>query len=89
MAAGSSEGEVRKKNSLLTKDRPFSSRLQTLVTSLGPWAVQNGRRARCVLSVFYERRWEQSLDELRQELNIDPPPTHTHTEQAATNKWEK
>nr|XP_057913273.1 ubiquinone biosynthesis protein COQ4 homolog, mitochondrial [Doryrhamphus excisus] len=51
------------------------SRLQSLVTSLGPWAVQNGRRARCVLSIFYERRWEQSLEDLRQELNIEPPPT--------------
>ncbi|KAM9735139.1 ubiquinone biosynthesis protein COQ4 homolog, mitochondrial [Menidia menidia] len=51
-----------------------ASRLQSLFTSLGPWAVQNGRRARCVLNVFYERRWEQSLEELRQELNIEPPP---------------
>ncbi|XP_077399033.1 ubiquinone biosynthesis protein COQ4 homolog, mitochondrial [Vanacampus margaritifer] len=51
-----------------------ASRLQSLVTSLGPWAVQNGRRARCVLCVFYERRWEQSLDDLRRELNIQPPP---------------
>lgn len=48
--------------------------LQTLFTSLGPWALQNGRKARCVLSIFYEKRWEQSLEDLRQELNIDPPP---------------
>ncbi|XP_058472542.1 ubiquinone biosynthesis protein COQ4 homolog, mitochondrial isoform X1 [Solea solea] len=51
-----------------------ASRLQTLFTTLGPWALQNGRRARCVLSIFYERRWEQSLEDLRQELNIEPPP---------------
>ncbi|XP_072228450.1 ubiquinone biosynthesis protein COQ4 homolog, mitochondrial isoform X2 [Leuresthes tenuis] len=51
-----------------------ASRLESLFTSLGPWAVQNGRRARCVLSVFYERRWEQNLEDLRQELNIEPPP---------------
>ncbi|XP_051907770.1 ubiquinone biosynthesis protein COQ4 homolog, mitochondrial isoform X1 [Hippocampus zosterae] len=48
--------------------------LQSLVTSLGPWAVRNGLQARCVLCVFYERRWEQSLDDLRRELNIQPPP---------------
>ncbi|XP_062268947.1 ubiquinone biosynthesis protein COQ4 homolog, mitochondrial [Platichthys flesus] len=54
--------------------RLSTSRLQTLFTSLGPWALQNGRRARCVLSVFYERRWEQNLEDLRQELNIEPPP---------------
>lgn len=51
-----------------------ASRLRSLFTSLGPWALQNGRRARCVLSIFYERRWEQSLEDLRQELNIEPPP---------------
>ncbi|XP_014893472.1 ubiquinone biosynthesis protein COQ4 homolog, mitochondrial [Poecilia latipinna] len=51
-----------------------ASRLQSLFTSLGPWALQNGRRARCVLSIFYERRWEQSLEDLRRELNIEPPP---------------
>lgn len=51
-----------------------ASRLQTLFSSLGPWALQNGRRARCILSIFYERRWEQSLEDLRQELNIEPPP---------------
>ncbi|XP_016396663.1 ubiquinone biosynthesis protein COQ4 homolog, mitochondrial isoform X1 [Sinocyclocheilus rhinocerous] len=50
------------------------SRLQLLVRSLGPWALRNGSRARCVLSIFYERRWEQNLDELRHELNIEPPP---------------
>uniref|UniRef100_UPI0037E9857F ubiquinone biosynthesis protein COQ4 homolog, mitochondrial isoform X2 n=1 Tax=Semicossyphus pulcher TaxID=241346 RepID=UPI0037E9857F len=51
-----------------------ASRLQSLFTSLGPWALQNGRRSRCILSIFYERRWEQDLDDLRQELNIEPPP---------------
>ncbi|XP_024253189.1 ubiquinone biosynthesis protein COQ4 homolog, mitochondrial isoform X2 [Oncorhynchus tshawytscha] len=35
--------------------------LESLVTSLGTWAVRNGRQARCVLSIFYERCWEQSL----------------------------
>lgn len=66
----------------------FSSRLQSLFTSLGPWALRNGRQSRCVLSVFYERRWEQSLEDLRQELNIEPPPTVLN----ATNKrstWER
>ncbi|XP_051533352.1 ubiquinone biosynthesis protein COQ4 homolog, mitochondrial-like [Myxocyprinus asiaticus] len=50
------------------------SHLQMLLQSLGPWALRSGSRARCVLSIFYERRWEQNLDELRQELNIEPPP---------------
>lgn len=50
------------------------SRLQSMFTSLGPWALRNGRQSRCVLSIFYERRWAQSLDDLRRELNIEPPP---------------
>lgn len=53
---------------------PSPSRLQSLFTSLGPWALRNGWQSRCVLSIFYERRWEQSLKELRQELNIEAPP---------------
>ncbi|CAK6978897.1 ubiquinone biosynthesis protein COQ4 homolog%2C mitochondrial [Scomber scombrus] len=59
-----------------------ASRLQSLFTSLGPWALQNGRHARCVLSIFYERRWDQRLEDLRQELNIEPPPLIL----SATNK---
>ncbi|MCI4394283.1 hypothetical protein PGIGA_G00167070 [Pangasianodon gigas] len=54
--------------------RLSKSRMQKLVTSLGPWALRNGSRARCMLSVFYERRWDQNLEELREELNIEPPP---------------
>ncbi|XP_024918588.1 ubiquinone biosynthesis protein COQ4 homolog, mitochondrial isoform X2 [Cynoglossus semilaevis] len=54
-------------------------RLQKLLTVLGPWALQSGRQARCVLSVFYERRWEQSLEDLRRELNIQPAPVITST----------
>uniref|UniRef100_A0A671S4V2 Ubiquinone biosynthesis protein COQ4 homolog, mitochondrial n=1 Tax=Sinocyclocheilus anshuiensis TaxID=1608454 RepID=A0A671S4V2_9TELE len=55
---------------------PLRLRLQLLVQSLGPWALHNSGRARCVLSIFYERRWEQNLDELRHEFNIEPPPVN-------------
>ncbi|XP_037547738.1 ubiquinone biosynthesis protein COQ4 homolog, mitochondrial [Nematolebias whitei] len=59
---------------LLGPFRLNSRRLRSLLTTLGPWALQNGWQARCVLSVFYERRWEQNLEDLRRELNIQPPP---------------
>ncbi|XP_026369866.2 ubiquinone biosynthesis protein COQ4 homolog, mitochondrial isoform X1 [Ursus arctos] len=49
--------------------------LQVLVSELIPWAVQNGRRAPCVLNLYYERRWEQPLLALREELGITEPPT--------------
>lgn len=61
-----------------------TSHLQTLFTSLGPWALQNGRKARCILNVFYERRWEQSIEDLREELNIEPPPVIVTTSQKST-----
>ncbi|XP_045144448.1 ubiquinone biosynthesis protein COQ4 homolog, mitochondrial [Echinops telfairi] len=48
--------------------------LQVLVSELIPWAVQNGCRAPCLLNVYYERRWEQPLLALREELGITPPP---------------
>ncbi|KAI1905095.1 hypothetical protein AGOR_G00012400 [Albula goreensis] len=59
--------------------RLSSRRLQQLLTSLGPWALQSGQQARCVLSIYYERRWEQSLDSLREELGIEPPPLKLKT----------
>ncbi|XP_035973716.1 ubiquinone biosynthesis protein COQ4 homolog, mitochondrial isoform X2 [Halichoerus grypus] len=48
--------------------------LQVLVSELIPWAIQNGRRAPCVLNLYYERRWEQPLRALREELGITDPP---------------
>lgn len=48
--------------------------LCVLVSELIPWAVDSGRRAPCVLNVYYERRWEQPLRALRGELGIADPP---------------
>ncbi|TNM92013.1 hypothetical protein fugu_019025 [Takifugu bimaculatus] len=73
---------------LLGPLRLNTSRLQSLFTSLGPWALRNGWRSRCVLSIFYERRWEQSLEELRQELNIEAPPV-TLSVKVKREKWRR
>ncbi|XP_062845128.1 ubiquinone biosynthesis protein COQ4 homolog, mitochondrial isoform X2 [Trichomycterus rosablanca] len=59
--------------------RLSTSRMQKLVTSLGPWALRSGSRSQCIMNVFYERRWDQNLEELREELNIEPPPLSVHT----------
>lgn len=53
-----------------------SRSLQVLFSELIPWAIQNGRRAPCVLNIYYEQRWEQPLTALREELGISPPPKH-------------
>uniref|UniRef100_A0A8C9EG55 Ubiquinone biosynthesis protein COQ4 homolog, mitochondrial n=1 Tax=Pavo cristatus TaxID=9049 RepID=A0A8C9EG55_PAVCR len=49
-------------------------KLQVLATELVPWAVRSGRNASCVLNVYYEQRWEQSVESLREEIGIFPPP---------------
>ncbi|KAG8232133.1 hypothetical protein J437_LFUL012142 [Ladona fulva] len=37
-----------------------------------PWAVKTGFEAKFLMNVFYEKRWEQSVSELLEELNIKP-----------------
>ncbi|XP_018584284.2 ubiquinone biosynthesis protein COQ4 homolog, mitochondrial isoform X2 [Scleropages formosus] len=59
--------------------RLSARRLQLLTASLGPWALRNGRRSNCVLSIYYEHRWGQSLTSLREELCIEPPPLSLST----------
>uniref|UniRef100_UPI00398EF55D ubiquinone biosynthesis protein COQ4 homolog, mitochondrial n=1 Tax=Pristiophorus japonicus TaxID=55135 RepID=UPI00398EF55D len=48
--------------------------VQVLATDLIPWAVQSGRAAHCVMNFYYEKRWEQSLESLREEIGILPCP---------------
>ncbi|XP_006835046.1 PREDICTED: ubiquinone biosynthesis protein COQ4 homolog, mitochondrial [Chrysochloris asiatica] len=52
--------------------RLSAKNLKVLVSELIPWAVQNGHRAPCVLNLYYERRWEQPLRALQEELGITP-----------------
>ncbi|XP_061460265.1 ubiquinone biosynthesis protein COQ4 homolog, mitochondrial [Rhineura floridana] len=49
-------------------------RLYVLSTELIPWAVQSGSNANCILNFYYEARWEQTVESLRQEIGILPPP---------------
>ncbi|XP_067834842.1 ubiquinone biosynthesis protein COQ4 homolog, mitochondrial [Heptranchias perlo] len=48
--------------------------VQVLTTDLIPWAVQCGRAAQCVMNFYYENRWEQNLESLREEIGILPCP---------------
>ncbi|XP_053686688.1 uncharacterized protein LOC128736233 [Sabethes cyaneus] len=36
-----------------------------------PWAIQTGQRAKSLMCVYWEKRWDQDINELRKELNID------------------
>uniref|UniRef100_A0A8D0H981 Ubiquinone biosynthesis protein COQ4 homolog, mitochondrial n=1 Tax=Sphenodon punctatus TaxID=8508 RepID=A0A8D0H981_SPHPU len=50
-------------------------KLQALTTAFIPWAVRSGRSANCILNFYYETRWEQTVESLREEIGILPPPT--------------
>ncbi|KAH9047062.1 coenzyme Q biosynthesis protein Coq4-domain-containing protein [Lactarius hengduanensis] len=40
-----------------------------------PWALRCGSAARSVITVYWEERWSQDLEELKKELGVwDPPP---------------
>uniref|UniRef100_A0A2D4FKE2 Coenzyme Q biosynthesis protein 4 homolog n=2 Tax=Micrurus corallinus TaxID=54390 RepID=A0A2D4FKE2_MICCO len=45
-----------------------------LSAELIPWAVESGQNAACILNFYYEKRWEQTVESLRREIGILPPP---------------
>ncbi|CAI5794437.1 biosynthesis COQ4 homolog, mitochondrial isoform X1 [Podarcis lilfordi] len=49
-------------------------KLRVLTTELIPWAVRSGSSVNCILNFYYEERWEQTMDSLRHEIGILPPP---------------
>ncbi|XP_051492618.1 ubiquinone biosynthesis protein COQ4 homolog, mitochondrial isoform X2 [Apus apus] len=54
--------------------RLSAQKLQVLATELVPWAIRSGRNSSCFLNIYYEQRWEQPLQSLREEMGIFPPP---------------
>jgi len=41
---------------------------------LRPWAISVGQNAKFLLNIYYEERWEQDIDDLRDEYKIEPLP---------------
>ncbi|KAG1841008.1 Coq4-domain-containing protein [Suillus subalutaceus] len=39
-----------------------------------PWAARCGSHARCLLTVYWEERWGQDLDEMKKEFGVWDPP---------------
>jgi ubiquinone biosynthesis protein Coq4 len=41
-----------------------------------PWALKNGRSVKPLMNVYWEKRWEQDISDIRKELCIEllPPP---------------
>lgn len=50
--------------------RMSSSRRQLWYQDWVPWALRTGRQGRSLVGVYWEKRWEQGLGELRQELGV-------------------
>jgi ubiquinone biosynthesis protein COQ4 len=50
-------------------------KLQRLVSEYIPWALRCGSSSQCLITVYWEERWEQNMEELKKELGIiDAPP---------------
>lgn len=48
---------------------------EVLARTYVPWAIRAGRRARKPLvCVWYERRWEQPVEQVRRELGVEMAP---------------
>ncbi|EIN10073.1 ubiquinone biosynthesis protein COQ4 mitochondrial [Punctularia strigosozonata HHB-11173 SS5] len=55
--------------------RLSSKQRERLFTQYVPWALKCGSSARCLLTVYWEERWEQPLEEMKKELGVwDAPP---------------
>lgn len=63
--------------SSLTVLSPFntltSSGRATLLRDYLPWAIRAADECRPLIGVYWERRWEQGMDDLRQELGVVMP----------------
>eukprot|EP00040_Diaphanoeca_grandis_P022653 m.122206 g.122206 ORF g.122206 m.122206 type:complete len:276 (-) comp28906_c1_seq2:1037-1864(-) len=46
-----------------------------MYTKYMPWAIETGRKSTFLLNVYYEKHFEDNLDELRASLDITPPPS--------------
>ncbi|KAH0833186.1 ubiquinone biosynthesis protein COQ4, mitochondrial [Lanmaoa asiatica] len=40
-----------------------------------PWGIRCGGSARCLLTVYWEERWDQEVQELKKELGVWDPPS--------------
>lgn len=65
--------------SITTLSKPQRARFWNVY---GPWAVSNGLRAKEVINVYWEERFEESAADLRAELGIEQPPDLRETRRA-------
>lgn len=49
--------------------------MQKYLETYWSWAIKTGWNAKFLMAVYFEKHWERNLQELRDELNIPPPPS--------------
>ncbi|KAJ3743867.1 ubiquinone biosynthesis protein COQ4, mitochondrial [Lentinula raphanica] len=49
-----------------------------------PWALKYGSTSQCLITVYWEKRWEQNVDGLRTELGIRDSPARWSRKSSAT-----
>jgi hypothetical protein len=70
-----SNKQAKRKVRTLSKAGQTGTEVTRLFTQYVPWALKCGSSARCLLTVYWEERWEQPLEEIKQELGVwDAPP---------------
>lgn len=50
--------------------RLSAARRDTWIRDWVPWALRTGREGQSLVGVYWEKRWEQGLGELRRELGV-------------------
>lgn len=54
--------------------RISSAKRERLFKEYVPWAVKCGSSAQSLITVYWEQRWEQNVDELKRELGLWDAP---------------
>jgi len=44
-----------------------------------PWAIETGMKSKFLMNIYFEEHWEDDLEELRKNLNIEPAPKSQST----------
>lgn len=47
------------------------------MTTYLPWAIRTGYNSNFIMNVYFEKRWDQPIEDLHQELNIELLPKTT------------
>ncbi|KAL1753515.1 coenzyme Q biosynthesis protein Coq4-domain-containing protein [Schizophyllum commune] len=54
--------------------RTTGERRRRLMTEFMPWALRCGSSARSLITVYWEKRWDQNIEDMKREFGIWDPP---------------